>query len=89
MDAIKCPINVVVQRFDHLSPHQGRTFKNLVHDHLKKAGYLSDLLAAYTSAEGKQIYDKCLETCMRKYPLLVEELEGIAKGADVPFYKVS
>ena len=42
----------------------------------------------YSTASGKELYDSSLELCEKKFPGYIEELEGIAKGSETPFYKV-
>ena len=46
------------------------------------------VLPNYDTVEGKQIYDDTLCLCKARFPRFVEELEGVADGADFPFYKV-
>ncbi len=68
---------------------QGRTFKSLIHDALSKFDFLGQtLIPAYLEPEGREIYEHSLSLCKKKFPGYVEELEGIAEGSEVPFYKV-
>jgi hypothetical protein len=46
------------------------------------------LLPSFESPQGKLIYDQSLRLCKQKFPQYVEELEGMAEGSTVPFYKV-
>ena len=57
---------------------------------LKEYAYLTNSLEPYyRSASGRKVYDKFLETVSAAYPQYLQELEGMADGAEVEFYKVS
>jgi hypothetical protein len=47
-----------------------------------------DLLPAYNSKRGQQIYGSTVDLLRSKFPFYVKELEGIADGSEVPFHKV-
>jgi len=42
-----------------------------------------------TSADGRLVYNECLEKTDKYFPQYLVELKGIATGANVPFHKVS
>jgi len=46
------------------------------------------LQAFYNSDFGREVYDKCLERSEECYPTIVDEIRGIADGADVPFENI-
>lgn len=47
-----------------------------------------EYLPAYATSAGKRAYDDTLASVKTDFPQYVRELEGIAEGANVPFYKV-
>lgn len=61
----------------------------MVHNHWNKAVFTQQLASVYETEEGKTIYNNCLELCKKKYPLYVEELEGISQGSEMAFFKVN
>ncbi|PSN46475.1 hypothetical protein C0J52_06877 [Blattella germanica] len=46
-----------------------------------------EILPLYETVEGKKIYEETLSTVKKSFPQYVVELQGIADGAKVPFYK--
>lgn len=46
------------------------------------------IMKNYATDRGRRLYDETLRLCESKFPLYVEELKGLADGADVPFHKV-
>ncbi|KRT83793.1 hypothetical protein AMK59_4080, partial [Oryctes borbonicus] len=62
---------------------------SLIHSLLEIYGNLNDIyIPAYNTIEGKKAYDDTLESVKKNFPQYVEELEGTADGAKVPFYKL-
>lgn len=45
-------------------------------------------LKLYETPEGRAVYDETLANCRANFPQYVREMEGIAAGAQVDFYKV-
>jgi hypothetical protein len=61
----------------------------MIDDLLDKWAFFNKVvLPAYLTSEGKHIYDTSLSICSQKFPQYLEELQGMAEGAKVPFYKV-
>lgn len=61
----------------------------MIEDTLAKSEYLNgSILPLYHTPAGERLYQKNLELLQRKFPQYVAELEGMATGAQVPFYKV-
>lgn len=48
----------------------------------------SAYIPLYESFEGRQVYQETLESCRTNFPQYIRELEGLAEGAEVEFYKV-
>jgi SAM-dependent MidA family methyltransferase len=46
------------------------------------------LLPIYNSTEGRKVYDDTLHVVQSKFSQYVREIQGIADGAKVEFYKV-
>ncbi|CAG9770386.1 unnamed protein product [Ceutorhynchus assimilis] len=68
----------------------GRTFSGIIHNFLQVADseYISEYLEAYATPEGRQGYEDTLNCLKTNFPQYIRELEGIADGANVPFYKL-
>lgn len=47
-----------------------------------------DFLPAFNTQKGQQIYQETLENVKKNFPQYIEELQGTADGAKVPFHKV-
>jgi len=61
----------------------------MIEDLLERWAYYNKVvLPAYLTVDGRHIYDASLSICNQKYPQYVEELQGMAEGAKVPFHKV-
>ncbi|XP_078001144.1 beta-alanyl-dopamine/carcinine hydrolase-like [Glandiceps talaboti] len=61
--------------------HQiGQTFKSRIQDTVDL-----QLLRAHDTPKGRAMYNAYLNTCKAVYPHYIEELQGIADGAEVPF----
>jgi len=68
---------------------QGRTFKAMIQEFVLQSTYLNeDLIPAYNSDKGQQIYKETMEVVGQKFPHYVQELQGISDGSEVPFFKV-
>lgn len=67
----------------------GRTFKGMIQEFVLQSTYLNeDLIPAYNSTKGQEIYKETTEVVRRKFPYYVQELQGIADGSEVPFFKL-
>lgn len=78
-----------MQNFILFFTFQGRSFSGLIKNFLKTCDHLNnDYIPAYKTDKGKKIYDETLQVCKQNFPQYVKELEGIADGAEVDFYKV-
>lgn len=84
--SISLTINVI--KFS-LKYFQGRTFAKIINEFVDCYKPLNETyLAAYSTEEGKKVYDETLECVKKQFPQYVREIEGTAAGANVPFYKV-
>lgn len=45
-------------------------------------------LKLYETPEGRRVYDETLASARANFPQYVREMEGVAAGAEVDFYKV-
>lgn len=45
-------------------------------------------LPVYETPEGRKCYEATLATVKKNYPQYIEEIQGTADGAEVPFHKV-
>ncbi|XP_045465203.1 uncharacterized protein LOC123674268 [Harmonia axyridis] len=67
----------------------GRTFGSLIESFVNSSTALNqEYLPAYNTPGGKQAYDATLNNLIQNYPQYIKELEGIADGSKVPFYKL-
>ncbi|KAI4469450.1 peptidase c45 [Holotrichia oblita] len=67
----------------------GRTFASLIQNFLEISINLNEsYIPAYETIEGKKAYDDTLECVKKNFPQYVEEIQGTADGAKVPFYKL-
>ncbi|XP_044749400.1 uncharacterized protein LOC123310085 [Coccinella septempunctata] len=67
----------------------GRTFGSLIQSFVNSSEALNqEYLPAYNTTEGKEAYEATLNNLIRNFPQYIKELEGIADGAKVPFYKL-
>lgn len=68
---------------------QGRTFKSMIQSYLPRHEDLNNVyLKLYNTPEGRAVYDETLASVLENFPQYIREMEGIAKGAEVDFYKV-
>ena len=62
----------------------------MIDDLLTRYSFLNNVvIPSYNTSEGKAIYEQSLRLCTQQFPKYVEELEGMAAGAKVPFHKVN
>ncbi|XP_029342967.1 uncharacterized protein LOC100162707 isoform X1 [Acyrthosiphon pisum] len=67
----------------------GQTFGKVIRDFVDTYEPLKEYLKIYeTSADGRQVYNECLETTDKYFPQYLVELKGMATGANVPFHKL-
>ncbi|XP_073973242.1 C45 family peptidase tan [Rhodnius prolixus] len=67
----------------------GRTFSKLIHANINSLSELQSVyIPLYNTAEGKRIYEETLEAVRCSYPQYIRELQGIADGAEIAFYKL-
>jgi hypothetical protein len=68
---------------------QGKTFSSLINEQVTTSSLLNDhYLPIYNTPEGLQIYTETLEVVTNSFPQYLRELQGIADGANVDFFKV-
>lgn len=61
----------------------------MIQEYVELAGYLKeDLVTAYNTPRGQQIYQETLDLMQNKFPHYVRELQGISDGSQVPFHLV-
>ena len=53
------------------------------------AFYNEKMLSYYNTADGKKLYDLLTQEAVQSFPQYVEEIQGLADGIELPFYKVS
>lgn len=51
--------------------------------------YNEKMLPYYNTTDGKKLYDSLTQEAMQSFPQYVEEIQGLANGIELPFYKVS
>jgi len=67
----------------------GRTFGSIIHSFLSIYKPLNGVyIPLYEKPEGKEVYEAALTAVKKHFPQYIRELEGIADGAKVPFYKL-
>ncbi|XP_026464443.1 uncharacterized protein LOC113367028 [Ctenocephalides felis] len=67
----------------------GRTFSSLIASLLEISVPLNEsYLPLYETAAGRKVYDDTLCAVKKRMPQYIEELEGTADGAKVPFHKL-
>lgn len=61
----------------------------MIEELVQDSKFLNDeLLPAYNTKAGQKIYEDTLALMKNKFPHYVSELQGIADGSKVPFFKV-
>lgn len=69
---------------------QGRTFKAMIQEYLPRNEELQKVyMTLYNTPEGRAVYEETLASCRQNFPQYVREMEGVAAGAQVEFYKVN
>lgn len=69
---------------------QGQTFRGNIENFLSLNKHLNNVLVEkYESAKVRRIYEGTLKNMNKNFPQYIDELQGIAQGARVPFFKVS
>lgn len=67
----------------------GRTFGALIKNFLSLSGPLNEeFIPIYNTPKGKEVYDETLNSVKESFPQYIRELEGVAEGAQVEFYKL-
>ncbi|KAJ1523424.1 hypothetical protein ONE63_001286 [Megalurothrips usitatus] len=67
----------------------GRTFSGIINSFLVQSGPLNDeFLPLYETEAGRRAYEDTLAAVKQHYPQYVQELQGTADGAKVPFHKL-
>ncbi|CRK99553.1 CLUMA_CG012870, isoform A [Clunio marinus] len=67
----------------------GRTFSAMIKDFVSKSALLnSSYLPIYNTPQGKKVYNETLEVVTKSFPQYLRELQGVADGAGVEFYKL-
>ncbi|KAI8431265.1 hypothetical protein MSG28_001292 [Choristoneura fumiferana] len=66
----------------------GRLFASVIKNFLVTYENLPDFEKEYATETGRGAYDKTLANMKNRYPQYVKEIQGIADGANVPFYKL-
>lgn len=68
---------------------QGHTFKTMIKDLLDTWKYFNDVVVKLGSTdEGKALIQDSLNLCTKKYPGYINEIKGMADGAEIEFDKV-
>ncbi|XP_013410380.1 uncharacterized protein LOC106173714 [Lingula anatina] len=67
----------------------GRVFKSLIQDYVERDGFLQKTLVPYyNTADGNRVFQRYLHASETVYPQYIEELRGIADGAQLDFNQV-
>lgn len=82
-----CPIEEYHARGTHFEVGQaiGRRFSAQIHSGLRDYPFLQKILAYHRTPEGQSRYRALLDVNRERYPDYLDELEGLARGADLPF----
>lgn len=82
---------VYISMYHHLStPYpQGLQFKAATHTAMSSSSfYNKQMLPYYNKPDGQKLYDSLTREAMASFPQYVEEIQGLANGTGLPFYKV-
>jgi hypothetical protein len=61
----------------------------MMEDVLQRSEFFNKtLLPSYSTDIGKSVYNSSLAICKKRFPQYIEEMEGMAEGSQIPFYKV-
>ncbi|XP_019624203.1 PREDICTED: uncharacterized protein LOC109469888 [Branchiostoma belcheri] len=63
----------------------GKATKKQIQDVLSRYEPFKEAISSLETPEGRRVYEGYLKAAKTAYPNYVEELEGMAEGADVPF----
>ncbi|VVC86170.1 uncharacterized protein LOC126978819 isoform X2 [Leptidea sinapis] len=63
----------------------GRTFSSLIKDFIDTYANLRDFEKEYKTDAGRNAYEITLANMKKKYPFYINEMQGVADGAKVPF----
>ncbi|KAG5684573.1 hypothetical protein PVAND_013798 [Polypedilum vanderplanki] len=67
----------------------GRTFQALIREFVNNFKPLNEsFLPLYNTPQGQKVYEETLDVLKQNFPQYVRELQGIADGAKVEFYKL-
>lgn len=90
MDALNS-IPVLFVRGSHynIGFQTGKNFRSRITDFYCAVGELEDQwVPFYNTPKGRELYDGYLQVVQEDYPQYLEEVRGIADGAQIPFFKV-
>ncbi|XP_077993557.1 beta-alanyl-dopamine/carcinine hydrolase-like [Glandiceps talaboti] len=66
----------------------GSTFKARIQEYRSRSAELENILKPYyNSQKGREVYNSFLSVTNATFPQFIDELQGIADGAEVPFYE--
>lgn len=83
------PVLHVRGTFYEVGYNVGRTFSGIIKTLIDTHPVINtNILPAYNTEQGKIIYQETLHNVTDYYPNYLKELQGIADGAGVPFYKL-
>ncbi len=81
------PIRETIQK--NLIEFKGKAFGLLIKDFLNDLDFYNQIsLPLFDLPEGRKVYDATLNICNSQFPQYVEEIQGMADGAALPFYQV-
>ncbi|KAJ8738068.1 hypothetical protein PYW08_000663 [Mythimna loreyi] len=66
----------------------GRTFSSVIKSFIASYANLRDFEKEYKTETGRSAYDKTLDNMKKRFPYYVKEMQGVADGANVPFYQL-
>ncbi|XP_002731371.2 beta-alanyl-dopamine/carcinine hydrolase-like [Saccoglossus kowalevskii] len=67
----------------------GASFKDRIQNFCNEFSILNDVLIPYYHMrKGRKAYDDLLNVANATFPQIVDEIQGLADGAELPFYKV-
>ncbi|XP_027849361.2 uncharacterized protein LOC114128947 [Aphis gossypii] len=81
------PVHYVTGTHYEVGFSVGRTFGSIIKEYVRLYEPLqSEFLPMYAQPEGKEIYEESLKSTQKYFPQYVNELQGLADGAEVPFH---
>ncbi|XP_034232953.1 uncharacterized protein LOC117640533 isoform X2 [Thrips palmi] len=66
----------------------GRNFSGIIHSFLAASRSLEEYLSVYETDAGRRAYEDTLAAVKANFPQYIQELQGTADGAKVPFHKL-